>query len=100
MLKKKPDTSSKHKTKENSGKTETANRSPNDKKKMLSVTCRYLTKNTDAESSTTRPKRQTSADISSSSQRAKNPKKSTTSIPCTKSAASIKAHYRAWLATR
>jgi len=41
MLKKKPDTTTKHKTKENSGKIETKNKSPRDKKKMLSVTCKY-----------------------------------------------------------
>jgi hypothetical protein len=37
MLKKKPETSSKQSTRENSGKIEIAKRSPRDKKKILSV---------------------------------------------------------------
>ncbi len=89
MLKKNPEISSKHKVKENSGKIEIKNRSPRDKKKMLSVTCKYLIKKIDAKSSTANPKKQRSAEISSSNQRENIPKKETIRIPCTNRAANI-----------
>jgi len=81
MLKKKPETSSKHKVSVNSGKAETKKRSPRDKKKILSVTCRYFIKKTEASSSITKPKRQRSAEISSSNHRENSPRKETTNTP-------------------
>lgn len=92
MLKKKPDTSSKHKTSENSGKVETENKSPKDKKKILSVTCKYLIKKSDATNSTQSPKRQISAEISSSNHREKKPKNETTKTPCTSKTANMLNH--------
>jgi hypothetical protein len=81
MLKKKPETSSKHNVKVNSGKEVIRRRSPRDKKKILSVTCKYFIKKIEASSSITRPKRQRSAEISSSNHRENIPRKETTKTP-------------------
>jgi hypothetical protein len=97
ILKKKPDTSSKHKTSENSGNVDTKNKSPTDKKKILSVICKYRIKNIDAVNSTKRPKKHKSADTSSSSHLEKIPKKETIKIPWIKITANIRCHCLQWL---